>query len=49
MKGYRAFLTLRDYIHINQIENAGATRKEARVIVAWRVASGKTSAWAETG
>ena len=49
VKGIRAFLTLRDYLHVNQIENAGATRQEARSIVAWRVERGKTSAWAETG
>ena len=49
VKGWKAFLSLRDYIHVNQIENAGASRREARSIVAWRVASGKSGAWAETG
>lgn len=48
VKGRRGFLTLRDYIHVNQIENAGATREEARKIVAWRVERGKTGAWEET-
>lgn len=48
LKGWKAVLTLRDYIRVNQLENAGATRKEAKLIVAWRVERGKHSAWAET-
>lgn len=49
LKGWKAMLTLRDYIHVNQLESAGATRDEAKVLVAWRVSRGKYSAWAETG
>jgi len=49
VRGRRAFLTLRDYLHVNQLETAGATRTEARLLVAWRVSRGRHSAWAETG
>lgn len=48
VKGWKAILRLRDYLHVNQIESAGATRREARLIVAWRVQRGKFSAQAET-
>lgn len=33
--GYRAFLTLKDYIHINHLEGWGYTRDQARFLVAW--------------
>jgi REP element-mobilizing transposase RayT len=42
VQGYRAFLTLRDYIHINQLEGQGARREEARFLVKlgdWGIAS----------
>mgnify|MGYP000022212404 CR=1 FL=1 len=44
-------MTLADTVVVmngGQIEQVGATRREARIIVAWRVERGKTSAWAET-
>jgi len=49
VRGWKAFLALKDYLHVNQLENAGANRREARVIVAWRVVGGKFSAFGGTG
>jgi hypothetical protein len=36
VQGLRAFLTLRDYIRVNQFEGAGYLREEARSIIAYR-------------
>jgi REP element-mobilizing transposase RayT len=35
VRGFRAFLTLRDYIKINQLEGWGYARHEARFLIAW--------------
>jgi putative transposase len=46
VRGYRAFLNLKDYIQINQLEGFGASRAEARFIIAdsqirpWKYNSG---------
>jgi REP element-mobilizing transposase RayT len=37
VESFRAFLNLRDYIYINQLEGYGYHRIEARFIVAWDV------------
>jgi len=49
VRGWKAFLALKDYLHVNQLENAGANRREARVLVAWRVTNGTFSAFEGTG
>ena len=36
IRGLRNFLTLKDYVAINALEGLGATRREAREIVAWK-------------
>lgn len=33
VRGFRAMLTLNDYIEVNQIEGIGASRKHARALV----------------
>jgi len=40
IRGFRALLTVRDYIAINQLEGVGVGRVEARFIVASRQGSG---------
>lgn len=35
IQGFKAFLTLRDYIHINRLEGWGYTRDQARFLIEW--------------
>jgi hypothetical protein len=35
VKSFRAFLNLRDYIHLNQLEGYGYSRHQARFFIAW--------------
>ena len=36
IQGFRAFLNVRDYVKVNQLEGCGYTKEEARFAVAWR-------------
>ena len=38
VQSYRAFLNLRDYVHINHLECFGYARKDATFIVKWNAA-----------
>lgn len=35
VRGLRAYLTLKDYIHINRLEGFGYTRDQARFLIEW--------------
>jgi len=39
VKSFRAWLNLKDYIRINQLEGYGYSRQQARFFVAWDLAS----------
>lgn len=41
--GFRAFLTLRDYLHINRLEGWGYTRDQAHFLIEWDRAGRNTS------
>ena len=43
VRGLKAILTLKDYIHVNELEGYGYRREQARFIIGWRPIDGPYS------